>query len=149
MNDTDARRRNHWVSHIARHAHEKPAPATTTLLTRMAEAFPGVTNVAVFGQTEMSPVTCALSGEDALRKIGSVGKPVSIVAARIVDDDMKDVPPGEVGEIVYRGPSVMAGYWQNPPATADAFRGGWFHSGDLVRGRRGGLRRSSSTGRRT
>jgi len=65
MNDTDARRRNHWVSHIARHAHEKPAPATTTLLTRMAEAFPGVTNVAVFGQTEMSPVTCALSGEDA------------------------------------------------------------------------------------
>jgi fatty-acyl-CoA synthase len=109
------------------------APATTTLLTRMAEAFPGVTNVAVFGQTEMSPVTCALSGEDALRKIGSVGKPVSIVAARIVDDDMKDVPPGEVGEIVYRGPSVMAGYWQNPPATADAFRGGWFHSGDLVR----------------
>ena len=109
------------------------APATTTLLTRMAGAFPGVTNVAVFGQTEMSPVTCALSGEDALRKVGSVGKPVSIVAARIVDDDMKDVPPGEVGEIVYRGPSVMAGYWQNPEATAEAFRGGWFHSGDLVR----------------
>jgi fatty-acyl-CoA synthase len=49
--------------------------------------------VAVFGQTEMSPVTCALSGEDAVRKIGSVGKPVSIVAARIVDDDMKDVRP--------------------------------------------------------
>ena len=47
------------------------APATTTLLTRLAEAFPGVTNVAMFGQTEMSPVTCALSGADALRKIGS------------------------------------------------------------------------------
>ena len=109
------------------------APATTSLLTRMAEAFPGVTNVAVFGQTEMSPVTCALSGTDALRKIGSVGQPVSIVAARIVDDDMRDVPPGEVGEIVYRGPSVMSGYWQNPEATAEAFRGGWFHSGDLVR----------------
>ncbi len=109
------------------------APATTALLTRMAEVFPGVTNVAVFGQTEMSPVTCALSGTDALRKIGSVGQPVSIVAARIVDDDMKDVPPGEVGEIVYRGPSVMSGYWQNPEATAEAFRGGWFHSGDLVR----------------
>ena len=109
------------------------APATTTLLTRMADAFPGVTNTAVFGQTEMSPVTCALAGEDAVRKIGSVGRPVSIVAVRIVDDDMKDVPPGEVGEIVYRGPSVMSGYWQNPSATADAFRGGWFHSGDLVR----------------
>ena len=114
----------------------------------MAGAFPGVTNVAVFGQTEMSPVTCALSGEDALRKIGSVGKPVSIVAARIVDDDMKDVPPGEVGEIVYRGLSVMAGYWQNPPATADAFRGGWFHSGDLVRADEEGSGRTARVGYR-
>jgi fatty-acyl-CoA synthase len=109
------------------------APATTTLLTQMAEAFPRAANVAVFGQTEMSPVTCALDGDDALRKIGSVGKPVATVSARIVDDFMKDVPPGEVGEIVYRGPQVMLGYWQNPQATAEAFRGGWFHSGDLVR----------------
>ena len=109
------------------------APATTTLLTRMAEVFGGVNNVALFGQTEMSPVTCALDGADALRKIGSVGKPVASVSARIVDDDMTDVPPGEVGEIVYRGPAAMSGYWQNPAATAEAFRGGWFHSGDLVR----------------
>jgi fatty-acyl-CoA synthase len=109
------------------------APATTTLLTQMAEAFPRAANVAVFGQTEMSPVTCALDGADALRKIGSVGKPVTTVSARIVDDDMKDVPPGEVGEIVYRGPQVMSGYWQDPAATAEALRGGWFHSGDLVR----------------
>jgi fatty-acyl-CoA synthase len=109
------------------------APASTTLLAQMAAAFPGATNVAVFGQTEMSPVTCALDGHDALRKIGSVGRPVTSVSARIVDEDMKDVPPGEVGEIVYRGPQVMLGYWQNPAATAEAFRGGWFHSGDLVR----------------
>jgi len=108
-------------------AHSLPhpfAPATTVLLTRMAEAFPGAANVAVFGQTEMSPVTCALDSADALRKIGSIGKPVAGVAARIVDDDMKDVPPGEVGEIVYRGPQVMSGYWQNPEATAAAMRGG-------------------------
>jgi len=109
------------------------APATTTLLNQMAEAFPQAANVAVFGQTEMSPVTCALDGDDALRKIGSVGKPVATVSARIVDNDMADVPPGEVGEIVYRGPQVMLGYWQNPQATAEAFGGGWFHSGDLVR----------------
>jgi fatty-acyl-CoA synthase len=109
------------------------APATTTLLTRMAEVFGWVNNVAVFGQTEMSPVTCAMDGADALRKIGSVGKPVASVSARIVDAAMQDVPPGEVGEIVYRGPGTMAGYWRNPEATAEAFRGGWFHSGDLVR----------------
>ncbi len=109
------------------------APATTTLLQRMAEVFPGATNVATFGQTEMSPVTCVLDGEDTLRKIGSVGKPVTTVAVRVVDTEMRDVAPGEVGEIVYRGPTTMLGYWQNPEATAEAFAGGWFHSGDLVR----------------
>jgi fatty-acyl-CoA synthase len=89
--------------------------------------------VAAFGQTEMSPVTAMLLGEDALAKLGSVGKVVPTVAARIVDENMRDVPIGEVGEIVYRAPTLMAGYWNNPKATAEAFAGGWFHSGDLVR----------------
>ena len=74
-----------------------------------------------------------LLGEDAIRKIGSVGKVIPTVAARVVDEDMNDVPVGEVGEIVYRAPTLMAGYWNNPKATAEAFHGGWFHSGDLVR----------------
>ncbi len=109
------------------------APATDKLLRRMAEVFPDALNVAVFGQTEMSPITCVLGGGDALRKIGSVGKPVSGVAIRVVDGDLKDVPQGEIGEIVYQGTGLMEGYWDNPEATADAFAGGWFHSGDLVR----------------
>src|SRR5690606_32282559 len=61
------------------------------------------------------------------------GKPVPLVAARVVDQDMNDVPQGEIGEIVYRGPQTMLGYWNNPRATEEAFHGGWFHSGDLVR----------------
>jgi fatty-acyl-CoA synthase len=109
------------------------APASVSLLETMARTFPDAMNLAFFGQTEMSPVTCALDGRDAARKIGSVGKPVPMVAARIVDEEMNDVPPGVVGEIVYRGPGTMIGYWNNPQATADAFAGGWFHSGDLVR----------------
>ncbi|MDT5097755.1 MAG: fatty-acyl-CoA synthase [Mycobacterium sp.] len=109
------------------------APASDTLLRSMSEIFPGTQILAAFGQTEMSPVTCMLLGDDAIRKLGSVGKVIPTVAARVVDDDMNDVPIGQVGEIVYRAPTLMEGYWNNPTATAEAFAGGWFHSGDLVR----------------
>ena len=109
------------------------APASDTLLRSMSETFPGTQILAAFGQTEMSPVTCMLLGDDAIRKLGSVGKVIPTVSARVVDDDMNDVPVGQVGEIVYRAPTLMEGYWNNPPATAEAFAGGWFHSGDLVR----------------
>jgi fatty-acyl-CoA synthase len=109
------------------------APATVTLLQTMNEKFPGAEIISVFGQTEMSPVTTSLPAADAIRKIGSVGKPVPTIAARIVDDQMNDVAPGQVGEIVYRGPTLMAGYWNKPEDTEEAFAGGWFHSGDLVR----------------
>ncbi|EFG76927.1 AMP-binding enzyme [Mycobacterium parascrofulaceum ATCC BAA-614] len=109
------------------------APAPDALLREMSATFPGAQILAAFGQTEMSPVTCMLLGEDAIRKRGSVGKVIPTVAARVVDENMNDVPVGEVGEIVYRAPTLMSGYWNNPEATAEAFAGGWFHSGDLVR----------------
>lgn len=109
------------------------APASDALLREMAETFPGTKILAAFGQTEMSPVTCILLGEDAVRKLGSVGTVIPTVTARVVDEQMNDVAVGEVGEIVYRAPTLMSGYWNNPEATAEAFAGGWFHSGDLVR----------------
>ena len=109
------------------------APASDTLLREMSATFPGTQILAAFGQTEMSPVTCMLLGDDAIRKLGSVGRVIPTVAARIVDENMNDVPVGDVGEIVYRAPTLMVGYWNNPKATAEAFAGGWFHSGDLVR----------------
>ena len=109
------------------------APTTRGILEAMERTFPGVENIAVFGQTEMSPVTCSLDAKDAIRKIGSVGLPIPGVEARVVDPAGNDVPQGEIGEIVYRGPNMMLGYWNRPEATAEAFAGGWFHSGDLVR----------------
>ena len=109
------------------------APASDTLLRSMSETFPGTRILAAFGQTEMSPVTCMLLGDDAIRKLGAVGKVIPTVAARVVDENMNDVPVGQVGEIVYRAPTLMVGYWNNPKATEEAFAGGWFHSGDLVR----------------
>ncbi|WP_122817417.1 long-chain-fatty-acid--CoA ligase [Nocardioides pantholopis] len=109
------------------------APASDATLRAMAAAFPDALNVAVFGQTETSPITCVLRGEDSLRKLGSVGQPIPTLQYRVVDQLMNDVAPGEVGEIVYRGPTVMKGYWNKPSETAEAFAGGWFHSGDLVK----------------
>ncbi len=106
------------------------APRSTLEL--LTSTFPSVGIVNAFGQTEMSSNTCFLKPADAVRKMGSVGRPAVNVEARIVDDEMNDVAPGEVGEIVYRGPTVMKGYWRNDSATAEAFAGGWFHSGDLV-----------------
>jgi fatty-acyl-CoA synthase len=121
--DLSALRRISWGASVA----------PPSVLQAMADTFPGVPNYNAFGQTEMSSVTCVLKGEDAVRKMGSVGTPIVNVEVAVVDDDMKPVPQGDVGEIVYRGPTVMQGYWNNPEATDEAFRGGWFHSGDLVR----------------
>lgn len=109
------------------------APAPDALLRQLSATFPETQILAAFGQTEMSPVTCMLLGEDAIAKRGSVGRVIPTVAARVVDQNMNDVPVGEVGEIVYRAPTLMSCYWNNPEATAEAFAGGWFHSGDLVR----------------
>ena len=109
------------------------APASDTVLKAMADCFPDALNLAVFGQTETSPITCVLRGEDSLRKLGSVGRPIPTIQVRVVDEDMNDVAQGEVGEIIYRGPTVIRGYWNKLAETEAAFEGGWFHSGDLVR----------------
>ncbi|WP_313905446.1 AMP-binding protein [Streptomyces sp. SLBN-31] len=104
------------------------APASDTTLRAMAEKFPDAPNVAVFGQTETSPITCVLRGEESLRELGSVGRPIPTIQYRIVDASMNDVAVGEAGEIIYRGPTVTQGYWNKPQETAEAFHGGWFHS---------------------
>jgi fatty-acyl-CoA synthase len=110
-------------------ASQAPLPTLELLV----ETFPSVEIVNAFGQTEMSSNTCFLKGADAVRKMGSVGRPALGVEVRIVDEEGADVTPGEIGEIVYRGPTVMQGYHGRPDATAESFAGGWFHSGDLVR----------------
>ncbi|MFD0632626.1 acyl-CoA synthetase [Catenulispora yoronensis] len=84
-----------------------------------------------YGQTEMSPVATVLGPEDQERKAGSAGRAALNVETRVVDDEGREVPRGEVGEIVHRGPHTMLGYWNDPERTAEAFSGGWFHSGDL------------------
>ncbi len=83
-----------------------------------------------YGLSETSP-TATFNRSDRPRKIGSIGLPIWGVEVKIVDDDMNDVPAGKEGEIVIRGHNVMKGYYNRPDANREAFKGGWFHTGDI------------------
>jgi fatty-acyl-CoA synthase len=93
----------------------------------------GVTFQEGFGMTETAPSVSVLDNDHLKEKAGSIGRPLLGVETRIADDTERDVPPGTVGELLVRGENVFAGYWMLPGPTAEAFRGGWFHTGDLGR----------------
>ena len=101
------------------------------VLNELGEQLPDVRLFNFYGQTEMSPVATILGPADQVRKAGSAGKAALNVETRVVDEDMKPVPPGTEGEIVHRSPQAMLGYWNDPEKTAETFRGGWLHTGDL------------------
>ncbi|WP_214414508.1 fatty acyl-CoA synthetase [Sphaerisporangium fuscum] len=101
------------------------------VLREIGERLPGVRLWNFYGQTEMAPVAVMLQPEDQIRKAGSAGRAALHVETRVVDADGNDVPPGEIGEIVHRSPHAILGYLDDPGKTAEVFRGGWFHSGDL------------------
>ena len=84
-----------------------------------------------YGLTESSPAACLLHDEHALAKPGSCGKGFFHLEIRIVDDNGRDVPMGDVGELIIKGPNVMLGYWKNPEATRETIRDGWLWTGDL------------------
>ena len=102
------------------------------VLREMARRMQDVRLWNLYGQTEIAPLATMLGPEDQLRKPGSCGRPVLNVETRVLDDQMRDVKPGEVGEIVHRSPHLMTGYYKDEEKTEEAFRGGWFHSGDLA-----------------
>ena len=85
----------------------------------------------VYGLTESGPVAICLPEEDAVARIGSCGKPAMHCDARIADDAGNDLPAGETGEILLRGPNLLSRYWNDPAATEAAFSDGWFHTGDV------------------
>jgi fatty-acyl-CoA synthase len=86
----------------------------------------------LYGQTEIAPVATVLKPEDQLRKAGSAGRAALNVETRVVDEQMRDVAPGAVGEVVHRSPQLLSGYYHDDERTRAAFEGGWFHSGDLA-----------------
>ncbi|MGB5748234.1 MAG: long-chain fatty acid--CoA ligase [Desulfobacterales bacterium] len=86
-----------------------------------------------FGMSEAAPSIATLEKGLALEKAGSIGKAVFHLDVCIVDDEMRELATGEVGELVLRGPNLLQGYWNRAEATRDAFSGDWFHTGDLAR----------------
>jgi fatty-acyl-CoA synthase len=109
------------------------SPMPVEIVRELRERLPDVRLYNLYGQTEMAPLATFLRPEDQERKAGSAGRAALNVETRVVDEDGNDVPVGEVGEIVHRSPHAMTEYYRQPEKTAEAFRGGWFHSGDLGR----------------
>lgn len=104
-----------------------PVPVLQELRRRLPDA--GVFNC--YGQSEIGPLATVLRPEEHEARPASAGRPVLNVETRVVDPEMRDVPPGTHGEIVHRSPQLMVGYWGKEAETAEAFASGWFHSGDV------------------
>jgi acyl-CoA synthetase (AMP-forming)/AMP-acid ligase II len=85
----------------------------------------------LYGMTEA--LTCISNPPFGAKTLGSIGVPVQQTLCRVVDKADRDVPTGEMGELLVQSPAIMVGYWNNPAATAEALHGGWVHTGDLVR----------------
>jgi fatty-acyl-CoA synthase len=106
------------------------APAPTSLLKMYYDR--GIPIRFGFGMTETGPTVFIMEKDFPLGKLGSVGKPQLHVDVRLVDREGRDVPAGERGELLIKGPGVTPGYWQRPDVTAQAIEGGWLHSGDVA-----------------
>ncbi len=110
------------------------SPIATETLRRARQAFPGVELQHLYGATETAPIATTMRGEQDLLdtpRARSCGQPAVGVEVEVTAPDDSRLGPGEVGEIVIRGPNVMAGYWNKPAQTAAAFADGWYRSGDL------------------
>lgn len=105
------------------------------LAPELARRFTSLTGILVcqgYGMTEASPVTHVGYLEPELYRPESIGQPLVATECRVMDELGNELPAGEPGELVMRGPQFLLGYWQEPQATAAALRDGWFWSGDVV-----------------
>ena len=103
----------------------------TEILHEIRDRLPNLLLWNFYGQTEIAPLASALGPAEQEAHAGAAGRPVLNVETTILDESDAPVPTGTVGEIAHRSPHLMLGYLDDPTKTAEAFRGGWFHSGDL------------------
>ncbi|OGO39534.1 MAG: hypothetical protein A2147_04315 [Chloroflexi bacterium RBG_16_57_8] len=120
------------------------APMPLEIIKKAVEVFPGVGFINAFGQTETASTVTMLSPEDhviggtpeerekKLKRLSSIGKPMSDIQMKVIDEDGKDLPDNQIGEIVARGPRVMSGYWKDQEKTRKTIdKDGWVHTGDM------------------
>lgn len=118
--------------HSMRWAKCGAAPLAPDLARRFKEST-GIPIRQGYGMTEASPVTHMGYLDPAFYRGDSIGGPVAQTECRVLDENDNEVPRGEMGELVMRGPQIMLGYWKSPDATAAVLRDGWYWSGDIVR----------------
>jgi acyl-CoA synthetase (AMP-forming)/AMP-acid ligase II len=109
------------------------APLAPETFRRLREKMPTAWVSNNWGMTEAGSAYCVLPPDEAARRIGSVGKPVPPVTFRIADDDGRDLSAGEIGELLVSNPGKEREYFNDPEATAETWRDGWLHTGDLAR----------------
>ncbi|MFE7521391.1 acyl-CoA synthetase [Streptomyces halstedii] len=102
------------------------------VLERLRGHLPELAFYNCFGQSEIGPLATVLGPDEHDGRMDSCGRPVLFVEAKVVDEKGAEVPDGTPGEVVYRSPQLCQGYWDKPEESAEAFRDGWFHSGDLA-----------------
>jgi acyl-CoA synthetase (AMP-forming)/AMP-acid ligase II len=107
------------------------SPMAPSVSERAQQVF-GQVLAQTYGQAE-APMAITVLQPDEHDRIGSAGRPYTLVEVQIVDEDDREVPLGESGEVVTRGQHVMSGYWNRPEASAETLRGGWLHTGDIGR----------------
>jgi long-chain acyl-CoA synthetase len=129
-----------WVNHPAASSYDLSSirvasSGAAALPVAVLEKFKQLTGVAImegYGLTETAPVATS-NGAGPVTKPGSIGPAIPQMEIKIVDDNDNEVPVGQIGELVCRGPNVMKGYFNKPEANEEAFRNGWFHTGDMAR----------------
>ena len=108
-------------------------PLPIERINEMRAAFPAVKFYVMYGQTEATARISCMIPEFWESKQGSVGRPLDNLTVSIVDDRGNDLPQGETGELIVRGPSICSGYLNDPEQTGRTFRDGWLHTGDMAR----------------
>ena len=108
-------------------------PVPPSLIRRWMDIFPHHKYDTNYGLSESIGPGCVHLGMDNIHKVGAIGKPGHLWTAKIVDEQGRDVPQGDVGELIVYGPGVMLCYYKNPDATAEVLKDGWLFTGDMAR----------------